>query len=242
MQLVRLNMETLWKLYNNGGNSMISNQILQNTLDGLKTITRIDLSVVDMEGKTLATTFSQPRDCVKEVKAFVESPAESQVIQNFQFFKVYDEQQLEYVLIANGENDDVYMVGKMAVFQIQSLLVAYKERFDKDNFVKNLLLDNLLLIDIYNRAKKLHIDTEVKRVIFIVETSHERDVAALDRLRGLLGNKTKDFITAVDEKNIIVVKELEVGDGYSEVDQTATDILELLKAENSEENVRVACK
>ena len=219
---------------------MISNQILQNTLDGLKTITRIDLSVVDMEGKTLATTFSQPRDCVKEVKAFVESPAESQVIQNFQFFKVYDEQQLEYVLIANGENDDVYMVGKMAVFQIQSLLVAYKERFDKDNFVKNLLLDNLLLIDIYNRAKKLHIDTEVKRVIFIVETSHERDVAALDRLRGLLGSKTKDFITAVDEKNIIVVKELEVGDGYSEVDQTATDILELLKAENSEENVRVA--
>ena len=219
---------------------MISNQILQNTLDGLKTITRIDLSVVDMEGKTLATTFSQPRDCVKEVKAFVESPAESQVIRNFQFFKVYDEQQLEYVLIANGENDDVYMVGKMAVFQIQSLLVAYKERFDKDNFVKNLLLDNLLLIDIYNRAKKLHIDTEVKRVIFIVETSHERDVAALDRLRGLLGSKTKDFITAVDEKNIIVVKELEVGDGYSEVDQTATDILELLKAENSEENVRVA--
>ena len=127
---------------------MISNQILQNTLDGLKTITRIDLSVVDMEGKTLATTFSQPRDCVKEVKAFVESPAESQVIRNFQFFKVYDEQQLEYVLIANGENDDVYMVGKMAVFQIQSLLVAYKERFDKDNFVKNLKLDNLLLIDI----------------------------------------------------------------------------------------------
>lgn len=219
---------------------MISNQILQNTLDGLKTITRIDLSVVDMEGKTLATTFSQPRDCVKEVKAFVESPAESQVIQNFQFFKVYDEQQLEYVLIANGENDDVYMVGKMAVFQIQSLLVAYKERFDKDNFVKNLLLDNLLLIDIYNRAKKLHIDTEAKRVIFIVETSHERDVAALDKLRGLFGNKTKDFITAVDEKSIIVVKELEVGDGYPEVDQTAKDILELLKEENCEENVRVA--
>ena len=134
----------------------------------------------------------------------------------------------------------MYMVGKMAVFQIQNLLVAYKERFDKDNFVKNLLLDNLLLIDIYNRAKKLHIDTEAKRVIFIVETSHERDVAALDKLRGLFGNKTKDFITAVDEKNSIVVKELEVGDGYPEVDQTAKDILELLKEENCEENVRVA--
>ena len=219
---------------------MISNQILQNTLDGLKAIARIDLGIVDIEGKTLAATFAQPRDRVKEVKAFVESPAESQVIQGFQFFKVYDEQQLEYILIANGGGDDVYMVGKMAVFQIQNLLVAYKERFDKDNFVKNLLLDNLLLIDIYNRAKKLHIDTEAKRVIFIVETSHERDVAALDKLRGLFGNKTKDFITAVDEKSIIVVKELEVGDGYPEVDQTAKDLLELLKEENCEENVRVA--
>ena len=32
--------------------------------------------------------------------------------------------------------------------EIQNLLVAYKERFDKDNFIKNLLLDNLLLVDI----------------------------------------------------------------------------------------------
>ena len=70
-------------------------------------------------------------------------------------------------------------LGKIAVFQIQNLLVAYKERFDKDNFIKNLLLDNLLLVDIYNRAKKLHIDTEVRRVIFIIETKHEKDSSPL---------------------------------------------------------------
>ena len=28
---------------------------------------------------------------------------------------------------------------KSPAFQIQNLLVAYKERFDKDNFIKNLL-------------------------------------------------------------------------------------------------------
>ena len=217
---------------------MISNQILQNTIEGLKTITRIDLGVMDTEGKSLATTFSQPRDYEREVVAFVESPAESQVIQGSQFFKIYDEHQLEYILIANGGNDDVYMVGKIAVFQIQNLITAYKERFDKDNFIKNLLLDNLLLIDIYNRAKKLHIDTEAKRVIFIVETSRERDVVALDKLRVLLGNKAKDFITAVDEKNVIIVKEIGANDGYPEVDKVAKEILGLLKAED--ENVRVA--
>ena len=218
---------------------MISNQILQNTIEGLKAITRIDLTVMDTDGKILATTFSEPGDYENAVLSFVESPAESQVIQGYQFFKIYDEHQLEYILLANGGSEDVYMVGKIAAFQIQNLLVAYKERFDKDNFIKNLLLDNLLLVDIYNRAKKLHIDTEVRRVIFIVETSHERDITALDSVRSLLGGKSRDFITAVDEKNIIVVKELGPDDGYPEMETTAQDIMDLLESEG-EEDVRIA--
>lgn len=75
------------------------------------------------------------------------------MVQENQFFKVYDENRLEYVLVVSGGSEDTYMIGQMAAFQIQNLLVAYKERFDKDNFIKNLLLDNLLLVDIYNRAK-----------------------------------------------------------------------------------------
>ena len=210
---------------------MISNQILQNTIEGLKNISRIDFSVLDTEGKALAATFEDTKDYESAVLSFVESPADSQVIQGDHFFKIFDEQQLEYVLLAGGENEEVYMVGKIAAFQVQSLLVAYKERFDKDNFIKNLLLDNLLLVDIYNRAKKLHIDTEIKRVIFIIETSHEKDSVALDNVRNLLGGKSKDFITAVDEKNIIVVKELTDKDGGKELEKMAKDMLEILRNE-----------
>ncbi len=214
---------------------MISNQILQNTIDGLKGITRIDLCVMDTDGKSLASTFAEQENYEEAVLSFASSPADSQVVQGHQFFKIFDEHQLEYILLANGGSDDVYMVGKIAAFQIQNLLIAYKERFDKDNFVKNLLLDNLLLVDIYNRAKKLHIDTEVRRVIFIVETTHEKDTNALDNVRSLLGNKSKDFITAVDEKDIIIVKELGLNDGHAELEKTASDILELLKSEGEEE-------
>lgn len=219
---------------------MISNQILQNTIEGLKGISRVDFCVLDTEGKELAATFDMAKDCGEAVLSFVESPADSQVIQGCQFFKIFDEQRLEYVLLADGETEDVYMLGKIAAFQIQSLLVAYKERFDKDNFIKNLLLDNLLLVDIYNRAKKLHIDTEVKRVIFIIETSHEKDSAALDNVRNLLGGKSRDFITAVDEKNIIVVKELSDKDGNKELEKMAKEMLDTLQAEGSDEQIHIA--
>lgn len=219
---------------------MISNQILQNTIEGLKGISRIDFCVLDTEGKALATTFEDTWNYESAVLSFVESPADSQVIQGCQFFKIFDEQQLEYVLLAGGESEDVYMLGKIAAFQVQSLLVAYKERFDKDNFIKNLLLDNLLLVDIYNRAKKLHIDTEAKRVIFIIVTSHEKDSVALDNVRNLLGGKSRDFVTAVDEKNIIVVKELADKAGSRELEKMAKEMMEILRAESEDDKIHIA--
>ena len=202
---------------------MISNQILQTTIDGLKGITRIDLCICDTEGKVLASTFPDAEEYESSILSFVDSPADSQVISGYQFFKVFDEHQLEYILLAKGGSDDVYMVGKLAAFQIQNLLVAYKERFDKDNFIKNLLLDNLLLVD--------HIETNVKRVVFLIETKHEKDVNALETVRSLFASKTKDFITAVDEKNIILVKEVKAGEDYSELEKTANMILDMLNTE-----------
>lgn len=218
---------------------MISNQILQNTIDGLKGITKIDLCIIDVEGKVLAATFSEAEQYIESAQTFVDSPADSQVVNGYHFFKVFDEHQLEYVLLANGDSDDVYMVGKIASFQIQNLLVAYKERFDKDNFIKNLLLDNLLLVDIYNRAKKLHIDTEVRRVVFIVETNRDKDGNELEKIRGIFGGKTKDFVTAVDEKNIIVVKEVGENEGYEELNKTAEVIVNLFRSD-AENDVHVA--
>ena len=210
---------------------MISNQILQTNIEGLKGITRVDLSICDTEGKVLASTFTGAEEYESAILTFVDSPADSQVIQGYQFFKVFDEHQLEYILLAKGGSDDVYMVGKMAAFQIQNLLVAYKERFDKDNFIKNLLLDNLLLVDIYNRAKKLHIETNVKRIFFIIETQHEKDVNALETVRSLFSTKTKDFITAVDEKDIILVKEVKPGETYYDLEKTASMIVDMLNTE-----------
>lgn len=78
---------------------MISNQILQNTIEGLKGISKVDFCVLDTEGKELAATGEVDKNCSDAVLAFVESPADSQVIQGRQFFKIFDEQRLELCLL-----------------------------------------------------------------------------------------------------------------------------------------------
>ncbi len=211
---------------------MISNQILQTTIDGLKNITRRDITVLEPEGTTIATTEENGIDEFSQaVSDFVHSQAESQLVQGYQFFKVFDEYTVEYVVAVKGEDEDVYKIGKIAAFQIQNLLIAYKERFDKDNFIKNLLLDNLLLVDIYNRAKKLHIENNVKRVIFLIESHNERDTNIIDIIRSIFPAKGKDFVTAVDEKNLILVKELKDKDTFEDVERMAKIILDTLNSE-----------
>ncbi|MBQ7776298.1 MAG: helix-turn-helix domain-containing protein [Lachnospiraceae bacterium] len=217
---------------------MISNQILQNTLEGLKGIARVDICVMDAEGKPVAYTADMSGSSKAAVE-FAKSPADSQEIQGYQFFKVYDEQQLEYVLVVAGVGESIYTIGKMIAFQLQNLLVAYKERFDKDNFIKNLLLDNLLLIDIYSRSKKLHIQTDVSRVVLIVESDNNKDNNALELTRSYLGNNGKDFVTAVDENNVIVVKDLSEVDSSKEIEKSAKALVAQLQKDGLK-NVRIA--
>ena len=101
---------------------MISNQILQSTIEGIKNISRVELCVTDVEGKVLVTTFPEVEISQNDIVTFAQSQADSQTMKNYQFFKVYDEHQLEYVLVVKGGNDDIHLIGKMVTFQIQGLL------------------------------------------------------------------------------------------------------------------------
>ena len=76
------------------------------------------------------------------------------------------------------------------------------------------------------------LDTEVRRVIFIIETKHEKDTNALDNVRTLLGNRTRDFVTAVDEKNVIVVREVKDNETYDDLCKASKVIYEMLCGEN----------
>ena len=210
---------------------LVSSQVLQKTLDELRNITRIDLCVTNTDGVLLVTTFPETAIDAESIRSFVLSAADSQIVQEYHYFKVYDNQNVEYILISKGSSDDAYMIGKVAVCEIQNLIIAYKERLDKNNFIQNLLLDNLLLVDVYNRAKKLRIDTDVRRVVFMVETKMEKDISAQETVKSLFASRPKDFITAVDEKSIIIVKELKDTDTFEDMNQTARMLVDMLNAE-----------
>ena len=218
---------------------MISTQVIKTSIDELKAITKVDLCVYDPSAAMIAGTAVMDDIQGNLISGFAASPADSQVIGPHHLLKILDEGELLYVLIARGTGDDVYMVGKIAVCQIQNLAIAYKERYDRNNFIQNLLLDNLLLVDIYNRAKKLHVDVVAPRAVFLIETRLEKDSIVTDLLKGMFSSQSGDYITAVDESNVILIKALDQAATYENLCDVAHTIVAMMNAE-AMLNVRVA--
>lgn len=187
---------------------MITNQVLQSTIDAARNISRIELCILDTEGKELASSFSVDYVFGDLIDNFIDSPADSQMIQGFQFFKVFDENALEYIVVAKGATEYIHTVSKMVAYQVQSLITAYKERFDKDNFIKNLLLDNLLLVDIYNRAKKLHIDPHGNSIVYIINNQEKNDDKFFEDIKSRINEGERDFVTNLDNSSVIYIKQL----------------------------------
>lgn len=218
---------------------MISTQVMANCIEELKAITKVDLAVFGIDGTAVTATFDVSDISGELIKGFSDSPADSQVIGKDHLLKVMDEGELTYILVARGSNDEAYLIAKIAVSQIQQLITAYKERFDRNNFFQNLLMDNLLLVDMYNRAKKLHIEAVVPRVVLLIETGMEKDNTAAELLRGMFSVQSGDFITEVDESNVILIKTLSSNEGYAEIEKTAQTIVDMMSTE-AMLNVRVA--
>ena len=123
------------------------------------------------------------------------------------------------------------MVGKIAVSQIQNLVIAYKERFDRNNFFQNLLLDNLLLVDIYNRAKKLHVEVSCPRAVYLIETKDEKDGIVSEVLKSMFSPQAGDYVTAVDESSLILIKSVENTTTPQALHELAETIVAMMNAE-----------
>lgn len=210
---------------------MITNQILQSSLDDLKTITRVDLGIFDLNGETVVATANMQKPEKDVLMAFAESPADSQMIGSFHLLKVREEQELVYILVAQGFGEDTYMIGRIAAAQIERLVAAYKDKFDRNNFFQNLILDNLLLVDVYNKAKKLHIETSVPRCVYLIDTGEEMNNVVNELLKHIFSAQNGDYITAVDEKSLVLIKSFEHGADAETMMQVAHTVTDMINTE-----------
>ncbi len=209
---------------------MIANSVIQNCIEDLYNITKVNISAYDGQGK-LICGMGDKTVSDSHVTAFLSSPADSQVIGESHLMKVVEDEETAYVIVTNGQSETAYNVGRIALSQIRALQIAYQEKYDKNNFYQNLILDNMLLVDIYNRAKKLHIDAKVWRTVFLVEVKRDLKNVATELLKMTYTTQTGNAVTAVDEEKIILIKNFDNKPETADLEAIANTIVSLINTE-----------
>lgn len=79
----------------------------------------------------------------------------------------------------------------LLAISLGSIKQYYDEKYDRGNFIKNVILDNILPGDIYLKAKELRFNSEVTRVCFGIKIISKNDISAYDVIQNLFPDKAK---------------------------------------------------
>ena len=204
---------------------------LQKCMEDWKQISNLDFCLLQEDNSVFVTTCQKRLPSLNKLADFRSDPALCIANSTYCLYKILDRDELLYVLIVWGSSENASTIGELAVCQIRSLIEAYSEKNDKNAFMQKLLLGSYNEVEAFNKAKKLHVSSTCQRAVFLVETKQTGDEHALTMIRNIFSARTHDFITSVDDKGIIIVRELVSTETYANLEATAHMLVDMLGSE-----------
>lgn len=204
---------------------------LQKCMEDWKQISGLDFCLLSEDNSVFVATGERRIPSADKLENFRNGDALCTANASCCLYKVMDRDELLYILIVWGSGESTSTIGELAVCQIRSLIEAYSEKNDKNAFMQKLLLGSYSEVETFNRAKKLHISSSCQRAVFLVETRQAGDEHALTMIRNIFSARTHDFITSVDDRGIIIVRELVSTETYENLEATAHMLVDMLGAE-----------
>ena len=137
----------------------------------------------------------------------------------------------EYAVSVSGEDDLALKYLSMLAVTLSSIKQYYDEKYDRANFIKNVILDNILPGDIYLKARELHFNNDVSRVVILIRITEHIDISAYDIIQNLFPDKTKDFVINLNETDIALIKEVKPNIDTKDLEKLARSIADGLGTE-----------
>lgn len=137
----------------------------------------------------------------------------------------------EYAVFVSGEDDLALKYLSMLAVTLSSIKQYYDEKYDRANFIKNVILDNILPGDIYLKARELHFNNDVSRVVILIRITEHIDISAYDIIQNLFPDKTKDFVINLNETDIALIKEVKPNIDTKDLEKLARSIADGLGTE-----------
>ena len=208
----------------------MSNRLFQGVIHQMKDAIDKTFGVIDESSVIIACSelgrIGEPMEAMPQV-----STADVFTDNGYTFKTLGNNQGAEYTVFVEG--DDIIASKYAAVLAIAfaNIKFYYDEKYDRSNFIKNIILDNILPGDIYLKARKLYFNSDVMRTVILIRSLDNNDVSVYDVIQNLFPDKSKDFVININETDIVLVKETKAEIEPKHIENLASTIADTLSGE-----------
>ncbi len=211
----------------------MQNRLFQNTLAQLKKDIKRVVGVIDDSESVIACSDEMwIGNTIDNIFTVFEASGEIKCIGGYSYKKIETFNKMEYLVFCEGDDEIAANTCSLLGVHFLTLKQYYDEKYDKNSFIKNIIVDNILPGDVLFRTRELHLAVEVTRVVYLVRISKTVENSALDILRGLFPDRKNDFVIRIDDHDIVVIKEFAGGADKSAINQIAQNIFDTISTED----------
>jgi len=140
-------------------------------------------------------------------------------------------QRPEYIVFVEGADMQATRYASLLAVSLYQVKQYYDEKYDRSNFVKNIITDNILPGDVYAKARELRFDIDIPRVALVIRVMTKNDISVYDIIQNLFPEKHKDFVINISESDIVLIKETKAETSQKDLDNLAKSIADTLSSE-----------
>lgn len=207
-------------------------KLFQSLVSQIKDIIEAEFGIIDDTGLILGCSREARVGSIHPlINEIIEAKETFIIIDSVSFQKVYVKNKLEFIIFLESTDENSRKYLSLIAVNVMNVKNYHEEKFDKSNFFKNIIMDNIMPGDISLKARELHLSYSACRVVFLIRIDRNREVHLYEITQSLFPNRLKDFIISLDDENTVLVKELKSGDDFKDIDRTAKAIIDTLNTE-----------
>ncbi len=206
----------------------MANRLFQGVIHQMKGAIDRTIGVVDENMTVIA---SSELGKIGETVLDFTPTLEAQANGGYTYKSIPSNQGAKYAVFVDGDDLLASKYANVLAVAFSNIKFYYDEKYDRANFIKNIILDNILPGDIYIKARELYFNSDVSRTVIIIRALDSSDVSIYDIVQNLFPDKTKDFIININETDIALVKETAQGIETKVIEKMASTIADTISGE-----------
>ncbi|MBR4950863.1 MAG: PucR family transcriptional regulator, partial [Clostridia bacterium] len=210
----------------------MSNKLFQGLIYQMREAVDREIGIIDDKGVVIACSqLTKIGSTHSDILDEISYNYETLVNGNYTYRPIGSHARIEYIVFVEGDDDVAKSISALLSVSFSNIKTLYDEKYDKTNFIKNIILDNILPGDIYIKSKELRFDNEVNRAVLLIRFANTGEVVHYDVIQNMFPDKSNDYVINIGETDIVLVKEVKSANDTKQLEQIAKSIVDTVQAE-----------